>query len=160
MLCITNNSIKQSFVYIPLNDQRVPFQTIQFRINTIFCLHTVKYENNSISNNSVEHKYKVYMSNSSIWHIDRPLSGATAPGQSGPESNGREGVLHIPQSSSITEASPSDSWVSYLGHSLGECYPSAEMQSVYTAAPAKRAKWWCNVISLHENFKDNNVFFN
>ena len=30
------------------------------------------------------------------------LSGATIPGQSGPGSNGNEGVLHIPQSSSIT----------------------------------------------------------
>ena len=41
------------------------------------------------------------MSNSSIWPIDRTLSGATTPGQSGPESDGNEGVLRIPQSSSI-----------------------------------------------------------
>ena len=40
-----------------------------------------------------------------------PLSGATTPGQSGPGSNGNEGVLHIPQSSSITETIPSDSLV-------------------------------------------------
>ena len=39
---------------------------------------------------------------SSIWTIDRTLSGATTPGQSGPGSDGNEGVLHIPQSSSIT----------------------------------------------------------
>ena len=30
------------------------------------------------------------------------LSGATTPGQSGPGSDGNEGVLHIPQSSNIT----------------------------------------------------------
>ena len=36
------------------------------------------------------------------------LSAATTPGLSWPESNGNEGVLHIPQSSNITEASPSD----------------------------------------------------
>ena len=48
-------------------------------------------------------------------------------------------VHHIPQSSSITEASPSDYLVSYPGHSLGESYPSAEMQSVYSAAPADKA---------------------
>ena len=35
------------------------------------------------------------MSNSSIWAIDRILSGATTPGQSGPGSNGNNGVLHI-----------------------------------------------------------------
>ena len=32
------------------------------------------------------------MSNSSIWPIDRTLSGATTPGQSGSASNGNEGV--------------------------------------------------------------------
>ena len=37
-----------------------------------------------------------------------PLSGATTPGQSGPGSNGNEGVLCIPQSSSIAGTSPSD----------------------------------------------------
>ena len=55
------------------------------------------------------------------------LSGAITSGQSGPVSDGSEGVLHIPQSSSITEASPSDCLVSYPGHSLGESYPSVEM---------------------------------
>ena len=51
--------------------------------------------------------------------------------------NGNEGELRIPQSSSINEASP---LVSYLGHSLGESYPSAEMQSVYFAHSAD----WAN----------------
>ena len=46
------------------------------------------------------------------------LSGITTPDQSGPESNGNEGVLRIPQSSSITGTSPSDCLVSYSGHSL------------------------------------------
>ena len=36
------------------------------------------------------------MVKSSIWLIDRTLSGATTPGQSGPTSDGIEGVLHIP----------------------------------------------------------------
>ena len=44
------------------------------------------------------------MSNNSIWPIDRTLSGATDPGQSGPGIDGNEGVLCIPQSSSITES--------------------------------------------------------
>ena len=73
------------------------------------------------------------MSNSSIWPIDMTLSGATTPGQSRSRSDGNKGVLFIPQSSSITETSPSDCLVPYPGHSLRE---SAEMQSVYSSAPA------------------------
>ena len=59
----------------------VLFQTIQFSMNTQF---------------------------SSIWPIDRSLSGATISGQSGPGSDGDEGVLCIPQSSWNTGASASD----------------------------------------------------
>ena len=42
-------------------------------------------------------------------------------------------ALHIPQSSR-TGALPSDGLMSYLGHLLGEYYPSAEMQLVYSTA--------------------------
>ena len=48
----------------------------------------------------------------SIRPRDRTLSGATTPGQSGPGSDGTKEVLYIPQSSSITEASPSNCLVS------------------------------------------------
>ena len=41
------------------------------------------------------------MSNISIWLIDRTFSGVTITGQSGPD--GYKRVLHIPQSSTITE---------------------------------------------------------
>ena len=58
---------------------------------------------------------------------------------SGPASDANEGVRCIPQSSSITGASPSDCLVSYPGHSLEQSYPSAEMQSMYFAAPADLA---------------------
>ena len=40
-----------------------------------------------------------------------------------PGSDGNEGVLCIPQSSSITGTLPSDCLVSYLGHSLGVLTP-------------------------------------
>ena len=76
------------------------------------------------------------MSNSSIWPIDRTLSGATIPGPSGPGSEGNVEVLHISPKSNLTEASPSDCLVSYPGYSLGETYPSVEIQSVYSATPA------------------------
>ena len=54
--------------------------------------------------------------------------------QSRPWNVGNEMALHIPQNSSITGTSPSDCLVSYPEH-LGESYPSAEMQSVYSTAP-------------------------
>ena len=41
------------------------------------------------------------------WPRDGALTGTTTPGQSEPESNGNEGIHHIPQSSR-TGASPSD----------------------------------------------------
>ena len=44
--------------------------------------------------------------------MDRTLSAATTPSQSGPGSDGNEGVLCIPQISSITGTSPSDCLVS------------------------------------------------
>ena len=50
--------------------------------------------------------------------IDRALSGATIPGQSGPGSNGNEGVPPYSPKLSITGTSPTDCLVSYTGHSL------------------------------------------
>ena len=77
---------------------------------------------------------------SSIWLIDRALSGATTPGQSGSGRDGNEVVLRIPQIPNITGTSPSDCLVSKPGYSLRGSYPSAEMQSVYSTAPAD----WAN----------------
>ena len=42
------------------------------------------------------------MLNSSIWPIDRAISGATTPDQSWPGSDGNEEEFCIPQSSRIT----------------------------------------------------------
>ena len=68
-----------------------------------------------------------------------PLLGASSLGQSGPGSKGNEGVLRIPQGSSITGTSPLDCLVPYPGHSLRDSYPSAETQSVYSSASADSA---------------------
>ena len=106
------------FVHTELNVKTVLFQTIQFNITTQF---------------------------SSIWPIDTTLSGATTLGQIEPGSDGNEGVHHIPQSSSSTGTSPSDSLMSYPGHSLcGGSYSNAEMPSVYSTAPADWALVWLN----------------
>ena len=59
---------------------------------------------------------------SSIWTIDRTLSGATQSEQYKPGSDGNKGLIHITQSTSITGTSPSD-FVSYPGHSLGVVSP-------------------------------------
>ena len=59
--------------------------------------------------------------------------------KSRPGNNGNKGVLNISQSSCITGTLPSDCLVSYSGHSLGGSYPSAEVQSVYSTAPANWA---------------------
>ena len=64
------------------------------------------------------------------------LSGATTPGQIGSGSDAIEGALCIPQSSSIIGTTTSDYLVSYAGHSLGESYLSAEMQSLDSSTPA------------------------
>ena len=74
-----------------------------------------------------------------MWPIDRTLSDATTPGQSGPGSNGNDGVPHIPQSSSITGTSPSDCLVLDPEHSVEESYSSVEMQSAYSVASADLA---------------------
>ena len=73
-----------------------------------------------------------------IWPIDRSLSGATTPGQSKPERNSNEGVLHIPQISKAG-VSPLDGLMLYSGHLLGGSH-SAEMQLVYSTAPADWAE--------------------
>ena len=47
-----------------------------------------------------------------------------------------KGYSDFPQRSRITGTSPLDFSVSYQGYALRESYTSAEMQSVYSAAPA------------------------
>ena len=77
------------------------------------------------------------MSNSSIWPMDKNLTGTTTQDNSGPGSNTNEETLPIPQSSRIGSL-PSDCLVSNVGHSLGRglAYLFTEMQSVYSTAAA------------------------
>ena len=90
----------------------VLFQTIQLSISTIFCLHTnVK----TVLFQRIQFNWRTLFS--SIWPIDRALSGATTPGQSGPGSDGIKVVIRFLQRSSITGVSPSNCLVSYTGHS-------------------------------------------
>ena len=77
--------------------------------------------------------------NSSIWPIDETQTVYyTTPVQSGPGSNGNEGVLNIPQSSR-TGVSSSNGLVSYPGDSLcagGGDLPSLQiLLSTYSTPP-------------------------
>ena len=91
-----------------LNVKIVPFQTIQLNTSTQF---------------------------SSIWPLNRTLSGVTTPSQIKPESDSNKDLLGIFQNSSIIEASWSDCLVSYPEHSwvAGKSYSSAEMHSTASA---------------------------
>ena len=123
-------------LFTHLNDQ------IQFSLSIVPCLHTVKCKNSSIS------------------AIDKILSGATTPGQSGPVNKGNKGVICIPQSSSITETSPSECLVSYSRFSLREYYPSAEMESEYSEALADWAtSSLSKVIISNDLYKIHGFFF-
>ena len=76
------------------------------------------------------------MSNSSIGQIDRALSGATTPRQSGPGSDDNKGVFCISQSSRIR-------WFNVVSRTLvwkgvGP-YSTAETQLVYSTSTANWA---------------------
>ena len=70
---------------------------------------------------------------SSIWPVNWTLLGSTTPSQSEPESGGNKWVLRIPLKDYRGLTIRLFSVIS--GHSLGVSYPSAEIQSVYSAAP-------------------------
>ena len=81
------------------------------------------------------------------------LSGATTPAQSGAGSNGNEGMLHIPQSSSLTGTSLSDCLVSYPGHLLWGGLTPLQVQSVDSTAPAN---WALYRVKCKNSFISNN----
>ena len=72
------------------------------------------------------------MSNSSVWSINRTLSGATTPVKSGSGSDGNEEVLQIPQRSTAGTKKSDGLQYAYLERS----YPSAELQSEHSTASA------------------------
>ena len=142
---ISNNSVSHKFtVFCLYTKDQSPFQIIQFSMSTK--LNGSKYWNHLNDQTTLFQtiQYSIiiqFKCETSIWPIDRTLSGATTLGQNEPGSDGNKGVLRISQSSSITGASPSDCLVSYPGHSLGESYLFAEMQLVYSRLPANMTRY-------------------
>ena len=98
--------INAKFIFI---EKSVLFQKIQFRVSSVSMSKTVQFHTIQFSKSTQF---------SSIWPVDRTLSGATTLGQSGPGSDSNEEVLRISQSSIITGTSPSDSLELYYEHSL------------------------------------------
>ena len=79
---------------------------------------------------------------SSIWPIDKHLSDATTPVLSGPGSSGIEVVLHIPQSSTSTEASSSDCLVFYPGQSLAGGFTPLQRSIIVFYIPIRLGNLW------------------
>ena len=107
------------YIYIYIHDLQTHFvDNILKRAWTLF-LHTVKcfqvlrYSSRNLTSVICLHTV------GSIWPIDMTLSGATTLGLSRPDSNGNEGVYHIPQISKL-QASPSDCSMTYPGHWLAD----------------------------------------
>ena len=108
------------FVYTQLNDQTVLFLTIRYGIHHVFAVGL-----------NVKQFYLTHrLDPTRCCHSGSEWTMEEWPWRAYP----------IFQSSSITEGSSSDCWVSYLGYSYWVSYPSAEIQSVYSAAPADWAK--------------------
>ena len=132
-------------VYRQLNVKTVPFQTAPFSVRTQYTC-----QNSHISSSLLIEvcslniktvlfqviQFRIGTQFISIWPINRSLSGATTPGKSGPGSDCNDGVLLIPQSSSVTGTLPSDCLVSVPEHFLRESFSSAEMLPLYSTAPA------------------------
>ena len=121
---ILNCSCNSNIQWFPFSDFRlVRFSDIStivgcrlFNAKSIFMQKTVLFQ-------SIQFSISTQLN--SIWPIDRTLSGVTTPSQSGPWDDCNKGLLRILPKSSITGTSPSDSLVSYLGHTLGKSYPAA-----------------------------------
>ena len=107
-------NISIDFLYTQLNVKPVPYQAIQFSASS-FNVKTVPFQT-------------IQFSISMQFVLFNPLIGPSQvlpfwARESGPGTNGNEGVFCNPQSSSITGTSPSDCLVSYPGHWLGIVSP-------------------------------------
>ena len=85
----------------------------QFNCKKIFLFQAIQF-NQTVLIQTIQ--FSISTQISFLSPIVRPLSGAITPGQSGPGSDGNEGVFHIPQTYRITGTSSSDCLVSYPEH--------------------------------------------
>ena len=144
----TQFNCQKTFLFQAIQfSQTVLFQTIQFSVSTVSMSNSILFQTT---------EFRISTQFSSILPIDWALSGATTQGQSGPGSDDNEGVLYIPQSSSITGTSPSDCLVLYQDTRWGAGgYLSAEVQLVYSTVPADWAKIICEGRHAPEAFAED-----
>ena len=118
LLCITNNSVKhQSFVYTSLNDQFL-FLIIQFSASHLFG-HSLNIKQSYLTHIG---PYQVLL----LWvRVDL-------------------GAMAMKEYFTFSKAGASP-WFNVISRTLaGTVFPSAEMQSVYSTAPANWASCsWC-----------------
>ena len=131
-----------SFCLHTVKCKKIPFQTIQFSVSTISMSKTVQCQAVQFSVSTL-FKYQVIRFTistqfSSIWHIDRTISGAATLSQRGPGSDDNKGVLRNPPNSSITGTSPSDCLVSYCCIAIHICIQNRhrEIQNTYAETQA------------------------
>ena len=130
LLCITYNSIKhQSSIYAQLNIKTFQIQTNKVSLSSQFSFNSIKHQSFIYKQLNVKTvlfqtiQFSLSRQFCSIWPVDRTKSVATSPGLCRPGSEGKNGVIRVPRTSSITGASPSDYLVLYPWHSMGEFYP-------------------------------------
>ena len=116
-------------------------QTIPFNVNTVSMSKTVLFQ---------AIQFSISTQFSSTWPIDRTLSSTITQGQSWHGSEDNEELLRIPQSSGITETSPSDCLVSYLGHSLVGCLTPQQRCSLCILQLSRLDRLWFGLMfTLH-----------
>ena len=95
--------------------------------------------------------------NSSIWPIDRTLTGTTTSGQSEPESNDNEGVFHSPQSFRIVVYHivlcyiQDTRWVGVLPlcrDAVGIFYSLSRLSCKQTSCSFQFKSWWVGCLGV------------
>ena len=115
-----------------------PKRADEFNYTSVICLYTMKCSNNTISNNSIEHKS----------YVCTQIKCQTVLFDLLIRCNDIGGVFHFHWSSRIG-ASPSVSIVSFSGHSLGG--------RVFSKREIKRAKEECDLgVCLYDIFQVDN----
>ena len=111
--------------------QTVLIKTVQFCKSTVFVYTLLSVK--TVLLQTIQ--FSIVMQFSSIYPKDRAPPDATTLGQNGLGCDCDEGVLHIPQISSITGTLPSNCLVSYTGHSLGRGLTTLQRCSRYILRP-------------------------
>ena len=129
--CLTKAEEPSLPYYLPIAGERIIGFTPYPRVLVLCEMQSVSSRIWTCVDVSISYDDNHYTTGTSI---NKNLSGANNLCKSGPGSYGNERILRISQRSRITETSSSVFFESYLGHSLGDFYPSAEKQSVYSSA--------------------------